>query len=306
MMNLQLLTLWIDEHKKQVAIGLIVATVIGILMTQISWSSPPSDTSKAESEPTVSDLFNKQFEDEANSAHADDFDKDTIKVNKLAFTDVNGYSYDIEYTIGSITGAVDASEGKPGYVGISKASMSAQNVKITNTTSGKKAPCIVNLSLIPVYTEQVSAELQQLLSNIDTLYSPGWALKEIKFYNPPLTSAQFNEDNRNAPYQQYKTLAGLQVRMKPDCGNGIDNRMDAGAVLDGGIIWSGDNYATVKEDSASRIVELLKKPAGYAVLYDDYTTQTYQVTLGEGMTAYGNMNGDAIVQFVKSEELGDN
>lgn len=78
--------------------------------------------------------------------------------------------------------------------------------------------------------------------------------------------------------------------------------MDAGAVLeDKDIAWSADNAAIVKEAAASRIVELLKKPAGYVVAYSDYTTKIYQVTLGEGVKAYGNMNGDAILQFVRAE-----
>lgn len=299
MTNLQLINLWIEEHKKHVAIGLIIATVLGIVLTQISWSSPSSSQA-----PVASDTPSETTTTEDPEAVLLDKQKD--KTNKLSFADVNGYSYDIEYIAGSVVAATDTSEGKPGYVGISKASMSRWGLKITNTTSGKKAPCLMNMSLLPVYTEQVSTELKQLLrdSDVDTLYNPGWELKSVRLYDTPLASTQFNDGNDdNVPSQQYSTLVGLKVSLKAECGNGIDNRMDAGAVLeDKDIAWSADNAAIVKEGAASRIVELLKKPAGYVVAYSDYTTKIYQVTLGEGVKAYGNMNGDAILQFVRAEE----
>lgn len=301
-MNLQLLSIWIEEHKKQVAIGLVIATVVGIILTQISWSSPSSPQPQA----TADQSEATYYDGEANSPRDDNFNKKP-KINKLSFTDVSGYSYDIEYEVGDVDATNDSSEGKPGYVGISKATIPVYSVKIANTTSGKKAPCLVNMSVLPVYAEPVSTELKQLLGGIDTLYSPGWELKKMRLYDTPLSSADFNDGDDGVPSQTYTTMAGLKASLKTECGNGIDNRMDAGATLEyGGIIWSADNSAVVKEDAASRIVELLKKPTGYVVAYSDYTKNIYLATIGEGVKAYGNMNGDAIVQFVKTEDLGVN
>lgn len=81
-------------------------------------------------------------------------------------TDVNGYSYRVEYEICPEM-SIDTSEGKPGTVGL-RMDFAGCSVVVTNTTEGKKAPG-VSFMCFPLYSVESFGEItENLLEDIPT------------------------------------------------------------------------------------------------------------------------------------------
>ena len=200
--------------------------------------------------------------------------------NSFTTTNRDGYTYEVQYTISSepaVSATIDSSEGKPGYAKV-KVKVYVDSWSITNTTKGKKVPCLTGLAVIPLY----SAPMISLFNEVKEDGGNGVG------YTHKVTLSG----------KEYTTFNGLVGSSSVSLSTFATQSSDCTLVPDGAVrstdkkavTIGNDDGITMREDLAKRFVELSKQPDGYVVMAYDGSSTTQPARLSDTMTIYGEVS----------------
>lgn len=203
----------------------------------------------------------------ARGQKAEDDKERQARTNTFTVTTRNGYSYRVTYELAkepAVYASIDTSEGKPGYAKVA-VEMNSNSWSVTNTTSGKKAPCLKGLLLHPLYSTAIG----------DVLKQAGEASKVARgsFSDAPNTTYTAINDGFGFQGINFDT----QETYYDNCSMAPDETVKSKSSLE-----SKSTTMMMQEDAAKKFAELAKQPAGYVVsVFDDTKLDSTTPVYGE-------------------------
>lgn len=200
--------------------------------------------------------------------------------NTFTVTTRDGYTYEVQYTMSAepaVAATIDSSKAKPGYAEVVM-SVHVDSWSITNTTKGKKAPCLTGLAVAPLYSAAMGSLFDEVKKDSGESYTYEATLSGKRY-----TTFNGRVDSSTVGLGTFATQSG-DCTIEPDGAiRSTDKKM---VILSSGGI-------TMREDLAKRFVELIKQPEGYVVRGTD-SSGTYRNTT----TVYGEIDGSSDTPIV--------
>jgi hypothetical protein len=198
----------------------------------------------------------------------------------FTITTRDGYTYEVQYTMSAepaVTATIDSSKAKPGYTEVAM-SVHVDSWSITNTTKGKKAPCLTGLAVAPLYSTAMGSLFDEVKKDSGDSYTYEATLSGKRY-----TTFNGRVDSSTVGLGTFATQSG-DCTIEPDGAiRSTDKKMVT--LPSGGI--------TMRENLAKRFVELIKQPEGYVVRGTD-SSGTYRNTT----TVYGEIDGSSDTPIV--------